>query len=53
MGTSVFSVVRTTGLAGGLFWPYKGLLLAKPKGLLKKILLLQYLLRHPEGKLFM
>ena len=40
---------KTTGLAGGLLTPYKGLLLAKPKGLLKKIPLLQYMLRYPKG----
>ena len=37
--------VRTTGLAGGLLCPYRGLLLAKLKGLLIKIPLLQNLLR--------
>ena len=32
------SKVKTTSLAGGLLTPYKGLLLAKPKGLLKIML---------------
>lgn len=45
--------VKTTGLAGGLLTPYKGLLLAKPKGLLKKIPLLQYMLRYPTGTIFL
>ena len=47
------SKVKTTGLAGGLLTPYKGLLLAKPKGLLKKIPLLQYMLRYPTGTIFL
>ena len=41
-------IITTTSLAGGLLWPYKGLLSAKPKGLSKKILLLQYSLRCPS-----
>ena len=45
--------IRTTGLAGGLFWPYKGLLPAKPKGLSKIILLLQILLRCLSGHFFL
>ena len=45
--------IKTTGLAGGLLTPYKGLLLAKPKGLLKKIPLLQYMLRYPTGTIFL
>lgn len=52
-GIFYYFIVRTTGLAGGLFWPYKGLLLAKPKGLLKKIPLLQYMLRYPTGTIFL
>ena len=47
------SKVKTTSLAGGLLTPYKGLLLAKPKGLLKKIPLLQYMLRYPTGTIFL
>ena len=43
--------IRTTSLAGGLLTPYKGLLPAKPKGLLKKILLLHNQLRNPSGYL--
>jgi hypothetical protein len=49
MAAQTQPAVKTTGLAGGLLTPYKGLLLAKPKGLLKKIPLLQYMLRYPTG----
>jgi hypothetical protein len=34
MGCLSFCIieVKTTGIAGGLTWPYKGLLLAAPQG---------------------